>query len=104
MKNKRRRRIPYRKYTARAKQDSSFSFFVAVAILLALAYLGAATKAGTFLAEKVVRPVFEQLGVFSGEGTAPEATSSPVGHGELYGACHGFLFFTSRRVRFPGEC
>lgn len=79
MKNKRRRRIPYRKYTARAKQDSSFSFFVAVAILLALAYLGAATKAGTFLAEKVVRPVFEQLGVFSGEGTAPEATSSPVG-------------------------
>ena len=79
MKNKRRRRIPYRKYTARPKQDGSFSFFVAVAILLALAYLGAATKAGTFLAEKVVRPVFEQLGVFAGDRAAPEASSSPEG-------------------------
>ena len=52
MKNKRRRRIPYRKYTARPKQDGSFSFFVAVAILLALAYLGAATKGGHFFGRK----------------------------------------------------
>ena len=50
-----------------------------MAILLALAYLGAATKAGTFLAEKVVRPVFEQLGVFAGDRAAPEASSSPEG-------------------------
>ena len=68
MKNKRRRRIPYRKYTARAKQDSSFSFFVAVAILLALAYLGAATKAGTFLAEKVCVLYLNNWAYFQGKG------------------------------------
>lgn len=79
MRKMRRRRIPYRKYAVRPKKDSSASFFVAVAALLALAYLGAATKAGTFLAEKVVRPVFEQLGVFSKDENPVDMSSTPTG-------------------------
>lgn len=44
--------------------------------LLALAYVGAATKAGTFLAENVIQPVFRQLGVFSDK--APEVSPMPT--------------------------
>lgn len=78
MRYRRRRRIPYRRYTVRQRQEPSISFLFAVAALLLLAYIGAATKAGTFLAENVVRPVFEQLGVFSNEEPQAEEMPSPA--------------------------
>lgn len=79
MSNFRRRRITYRKRPAHRKQPESASFFIIVLALMGLIYLGAATKAGTFLAEKVVQPVFERFGVFFvAESEEPSVDNSTI--------------------------
>lgn len=65
-------RPPYRRRTG--GQGGQTSFVLTALALLALAYIGAATKAGTFLAENVIQPVFRQLGVFSEK--APETSTA----------------------------
>lgn len=67
-------RPAYRRRTG--GQGGQASFVLTALALLALAYVGAATKAGTFLAENVIQPVFRQLGVFSEK--APETSAVPT--------------------------
>ena len=54
----RRRRRPGR------NRSRSASLFLAVVLLIAGAYIGAASSLGTWLAEHVVQPVFSTLGIF----------------------------------------
>lgn len=72
----RRRRRPGR------NRSRSASLFLATVLLIAGAYIGAASSLGTWLAEHVVQPVFSTLGIFqsvpSPSPGAPEGTDTPA--------------------------
>lgn len=76
----RRRVTPPRRKHAPEHAGNRLSFFITALALLAFAYLGAATKAGSFLAEKVIQPVFRQMGVFAEK--SPAQSEAPQGQTE----------------------
>lgn len=72
----RRRRRPGR------NRSRSASLFLAAVLLIAGAYIGAASSLGTWLAEHVVQPVFSTLGIFqsapSPSSDNPQGTAAPT--------------------------
>ncbi len=63
---------------ARKKKTNPLAWILVIALLIGAAYIGAAGKLGTWLAEHIIQPVFVTLGIYNPTGTStPSATTKP---------------------------
>jgi hypothetical protein len=68
-----------RSISSRRRKANPLAWLLVVALLVGAAYIGAAGKLGTWLAEHVIQPVFVTLGIFSPDKTnAPGTTDAPT--------------------------
>ena len=63
---------------ARKRKTNPLAWILVIVLLIGAAYIGAAGKLGTWLAEHVIQPVFVTLGIYNPSGTAtPSGTTKP---------------------------